>query len=291
MTMKSAGKGTLLWVFGLSVTIFLVSIWGRALFTDTEGLGEAIVPMAGSVPVVSIFTSWLGGELEQFGADPGVVDAALGQVLQRPEVAAALDRLVVEVVVAAGSTADGSSTVDIASVLHPAAPAIAAGVAESTGGAVSADQVSRVLNQLDPIVIRPEGALPSVGSGSRMAGSLATATVLALLVMVVTGWASVRLSDDQLVAIKGLLTRVSLGALSFSVMLRIGSWVLSLNGGRAPVSETASALFHAKWMVPLVVSAVAATGVLAAWTIKRLRRPALAEPLGEPIPADLGSRL
>jgi hypothetical protein len=271
--MKSVSKGTLLWVFGLSVTIFLVSIWGRALFVDTEKLGEAMSPLSGSVPVVNIFTSWLGGELRDFGAEPDVVESALPQVLAYPEVTTALDRLLVEVVLAAGSVSPGQATVDVAAVLHPAAPAIAAGVSQASGGAVSPDQVVRVLDSLDPIVVRQEGARPLVGHGSQIAGSLATATVLALLVMIVTGWASVRLSDDRLVAIKSLLTRVALGALSFSVMLRIGSWVLSQNGGRAPVSDTASALFDAKWMVPFAIASVAGAGVLVAWLIKRRRQP------------------
>jgi hypothetical protein len=281
VTLRSAGKGTLLWVFGLSVTVFLVSIWGRALFVDTEKLAEAVTPMSGSVPVVSIFTNWLGGELREFGAPPDVVDAAMVGVMARPEVSEALDRLVVEVVLAAGSSSPGEATVDVAGVLQPAAPAIAAGVSESTGGAVSQDQVVRVLDRLDPIVVKQEGVRPVVGPGSQIAGSLATATLLALIVMVISGGVAVGMSDDRLVAVKGLLARVALGALSFSVMLRIGSWVLSQNGGRAPVSATAANLFDAKWMVPLVIAAVAGFGVLVAWLLKRMRRHR-----GNGVPAD-----
>ena len=292
MRARSFGKGALLWVFGLSVTIFLVSTWGRSVIVDTETLAESLSPMATSAPVIDLFTDWLSGEMLDAGAPPQVVDAAITDVLQEPDVVSALDRLLIEVVLAAGVAGVGESTVDVTGVLQPAAPAIARSVSGSTGGQVSSAEVSRVIDSLDPIVVRAQGVAPAVGSGSPIAGRLGTATLLAVLVMVVAGGTVVGGSKDRLVAIKGLLTRLSLGALSFAVMLRLGSWVLSPTGGRAPISTTVGALFHSKWLVPLTVGLIAGVGVLIAWLFKKYRK----DPLGPPerseggrfLPADEG---
>ncbi len=198
-----------------------------------------------------------------------VVGGAVDDVLEEPEVVSALDRLLLEVVLAAGIPGAGASTVDVAAVLQPAAPAIARSISQSSDGQVTTEQISRVIDGLEPLVVRASGSTPVVGSSSPIAGRLGTATLLAMLTMLLTGWLVVASSKDRLVAVKGLLTRVSLGALSFAVMLRIGSWVLNPSGGRAPVSQTMSALFQSKWMVPLLVAGVAGVGVLVAWVLKR----------------------
>lgn len=270
-TFRAFGRGALAWAFGLSVTICLISMWGRAIVVDTDALAESLSPMAASGPVIDVFTDWLAGEMVDAGAAPQVVDTAVSDVLEEPDVVAALDRLLVEVVIAAGMPGVGESTVDVATVLNPAAPAIARSISESTGGQVSPTEVSRVIDSLDPIVVRAAGVSPTVGSESPIAGRLGTATMLAFLVMVVVGGGLVATAEDRLAAIKSLLTRVSLGALSFAVMLRIGSWVLSPTGGRAPVSATFGALFHSKWLVPLIVGLVAGGGVFIVWLLKRYR--------------------
>lgn len=271
MTARRLGRGTLLWVFGLSVTVFLVSMWGRAIIVDTDTLADTVAPMATSRPVVDIFTDWLAGEMVEAGAGPDLVDDAVTEVLSEPDVSEALDQLLVAVVKAAGVPGPGDSTVDVAALLQPAAPAIARSISGVVGSEVSTAEVGRVIDDLDPIVVRADGVAPVVGSGSPIAGRLGTATVVALLVMVVAGWFAIATSDDRLVAVKGLLTRVSLGALSFAVMLRIGSWILSPTGGRAPISDTFGALFHSKWTLPLIIGLVAGAGVAAAWMIKKLR--------------------
>ncbi len=264
---RGFARGGLGWIFGLSITIFLISIWGRSVVVDTETLAESLSPMGGSAPVVSLLTDWLRDELTDAGAAPS--DETVEAVLDEPDVAEVMDRLVAEIVLASGSTSGGEAVVDVASILRPAAEAIAGAVSASTGLPVSTSDVTIALDQVDPLVVRSAGEPPTVGSASPIAGRLGTAAFLAVLTFLVAGWGVVSLSEDRNAAIKGLLTRVSLGALSFAVMLRIGSWVLSPSGGRAPISETLSALMHSKWMVPLTIGLIAGAGALAFWTFRK----------------------
>lgn len=264
-------RGTLGWVFGLSVTIFLISMWGRAIIVDTDTLAESLSPLSGSAPVVSLISDWLGTELLEAGANPDVVDGTVDVVVAQSEVAEALSRLVAEVILAAGSPTPGEAVVDAARILRPAAPAIAETVTVSSGSPVSPADVTRVLDQIDPLVVRASGDPAPIGPSSPIAGRLSTAAVLALVMMVIAGWGAVRLADERAVAVKGLLTRVSLGALSFAVMLRIGSWVLSPTGGRAPISSTLSGLFESKWLVPLAIGVIAGVGAGVMWGVRRIR--------------------
>nr|PZN30348.1 MAG: hypothetical protein DIU67_11150 [Actinomycetota bacterium] len=114
---------------------------------------------------------------------------------------------------------------------------------------------------------------------------MGVASVLALATMVVVGWALVATGKDRLAETRKLLNRVALGSLSFAVMLRIGSWVFSPRGGKAPISEAVSVIAGAKWMVPFVIALIAGALALVVHETRRaIRRRRLAR--GEPVVED-----
>ena len=78
------GRASLLWVFGLSVTVFLVSLWGRSLISDTESLAASVSPMSTSAPVLSLFTSWISEQMMDSGVDPAVAEGGVDDVLAEP---------------------------------------------------------------------------------------------------------------------------------------------------------------------------------------------------------------
>ncbi len=288
MTRKITG-GVAGWVFGLSVSVFLIAMWGRAMVVDTERLAESMTPLAGTVPVVELVSGWLGEELIEAGVEPPLVDTTVRGVMATPAVSRALDRLVLEVILAAGTASPRGSVVDVAAALRPALPEITDAVGASLGGRVPPGRVAEIVNGLDPLVVVGEGAPPHVGPSSPVASRLGTAAALALVAMVLSGWVAAASAPDPILELRRLLSRVALGALSFGVILRIGAWVLSPTGGRAPLSSTLSELAGSKWLVPVTIGAVAGAASLGARYVRRARRggpPSSSPPTLTPAPAE-----
>ena len=258
-------------MFGFASTVLLVSIWGRAVIVDTEELVESLSPMAASEVVVDRFTTWMVDELGDVGLDPVTAESATEQVLESPDVSSALSGLLFEVVDAAASTDPNGATVDAAAVFAPAVPGITARLAE-VGVPVTEVQVSAAVADLDPIVVRQPQQRALVGPESEVASKLGTAAGVAVVAILIAGWAYVAVSLDRRQAIRSLLNRFALGALSFAIFLRIGSWILDPGGGRAPLMESLGNLAASKWLVPLTMGSVAGVGALVFLAFRRRRQ-------------------
>ena len=282
--MKRVMEGASGWLIGLAVTVLLISIWGRAIVVDTDALAESLGPLSQSVTVVDQFADWLGSELTGAGVDPALADEAVKRALRGSAVDDALNDLVLEVVVSAATSDPGGASVDVASILAPAVPEIAVSLT-SSGVPVTEGQVEEVVDGLDPLVIIEPGQAPPVGPESPIATRLGTATVLALMAMVVAGSISITAASDRIGTARKLLIRVSLSGLTFGLLLKLGSWILDPGGGRAPVSQTLSGLAEAKWLVPMSVAGLAAALAGLTWLVRRGVKPeaAIPEPYGEPI--------
>jgi hypothetical protein len=284
---RRTARGIAGFLFGFASTVLLVAIWGRAVVVDTEELAESLAPMAASEAVVDRFTTWMVDELGEVGLDPVTAEAATEHVLESPEVSSALSALVAEVVVAAASTDPAGSSVDPAAAFAPAVPGIAASL-EEVGVPASEEQVSAAVADLDPIVVRQPEEDALVGPDSDVASRLGTAAALGVLAMVIAGIAYVAVSLDRREAIRSLLSRFALGALSFALFLRIGSWILDPGGGRAPLMESLGLIAASKWLVPLGIGLVAGVGALGFWILRRRRRlrpsAATRSPTAEPTP-------
>ena len=155
-------------------------------------------------------------------------------MLAHPSVGPVLEQLVAEGVEAAASGDPGGGTIDVAAILLPASGQITTGLNEA-GVPVTNEQVEAALARLDPLVVRDPTDQPLVGASSPLAANLGTAAMLGALLMLFAGTAYIVMSMDRMRAFRALLTRFALGALSFAVLLRIGSWLVDPEGGRAPV--------------------------------------------------------
>ena len=258
MKPRAAFRSTLGWAFGVAVSVLFLALWGRSVVTDTDTLAESLSPLAHSATVTDFVSGWMAEELVESGADPATVRPTVDFFFETSSVGDTLDQLVGEVVHAAASANPGGSTINMADLVGPTVPELTEGLV-GLGYPVSEGEVSDVVARLDPLVIREAGARPVVGPNSPTAARLGTAALVAFVGIIVFGFGVVRLSEDRLVAVRGLLTRIAVGGLSFAVFLRLGSWVLDPSGGRAPVQATLSELAGSKWMVPLQVALVAGT--------------------------------
>ena len=259
------------WLFGLALSILFISLWGRAVVIDSDGLSDAMGPLAGSTVVTDRLADWLEEELIDSGADREVAGAAVETALRASAMDEVLDSLVDAVVLAAASPAAEGSTVDVGAIIAPAVPEITASL-EAAGTTLSEDEIAGILDSLEPLVITEPGTRPVIGRNSELASRLGLATVLAILVMTASGSLLVMTSSDRPGELRLLLEKAALGGLSFAVLLRLGSWVLDPGGGRAPVSRAFSMLLGNHWTVPLAVGVGAALGASLLWLFRRRRR-------------------
>jgi hypothetical protein len=214
-------------------------------------------------------------EAELATAGLGQAEAAemAGRVLAQPGVGPVVEQLVTEGVEAAATGDPGATSVDVAAILTPASDQIASGLNEA-GVPVTAEQVVAALSRLDPIVVRDPADRPLIGAASPLATSLGTAAILGAGLMAISGTAYIAMSRDRVRALRSLVTRFALGALSFAVILRIGSWLVDPEGGRAPFRESFALLANSKWMVPLTIGLAAAGAALLLRISGRMLRPA-----------------
>lgn len=279
------------WVFGLASTVLLVGIWGRAVVVDTNELADTLSPLAAGDMVSDRLATWLEAELVTAGVDGVGASVVADQVLAHPSVGPVLEQLVAEGVEAAASGDPSGGSVDVAAILLPASGQIATGLNEA-GVPVSTERVEAALSQLDPIVIRDPSDQPFVGASSPLAANLGTAAMLGALLMVFSATAYVAMSRDRMRAFRALLTRFALGALSFAVLLRLGSWLVDPEGGRAPFRESFALLANSKWMVPLTIGLVAMAAAIVFRVFRRRVRPAATSHSedGQPIRQGAGPR-
>ena len=262
-------------MFGLASTVLLVGIWGRAVVVDTNELADTLSPLAAGDLVSDRLATWLEAELVNAGVDGVGASVAADQVLAHPSVGPVLEQLVAEGVEAAASGDPGGGTIDVAAILLPASGQITTGLNEA-GVPVTNEQVEAALARLDPLVVRDPTDQPLVGASSPLAANLGTAAMLGALLMLFAGTAYIVMSMDRMRAFRALLTRFALGALSFAVLLRIGSWLVDPEGGRAPFRESFALLANSKWMVPLTIGLVAMAAAIVFRVFRRRVRPAAA---------------
>lgn len=260
------------WVFGLAATVLLGGVWGRAVIVDTGELADALSPLAASDAVAGRISAWLESELSTAGLDGAQAAAVAERVLAHPGVGPVVEQLVAEGVEAAATGDPDGTSVDVAAILAPASAQIAAGLNEA-GAPVTEAEVGAALSRLDPIAIRDPADRPLVGAGSPLATSLGTAAILGASLMLLSGSAYVAMSKDRVRALRSLVTRFALGALSFAVILKIGSWLVDPEGGRAPFKESFALLANSKWMVPLMMGLAAAGAALLLRIARQRVRP------------------
>lgn len=276
MTTRSVSRATLGWAFGIALSVLLVSIWGRAVVVDTDSLAKSLAPLAQTETVVEFVADWMGDEMVESGIQPEIVEPTVRHFVDSSPVREAADELAAEVVAAAASTDPGGSSIDVRALLAPAVPEVALGLG-GLGIEIDEATVRGVVEGLEPLTIRAAGQPALVGPASETASRLGTASLLAVVALLVFGWGFVALSEDRIVGLRSVFQRVSVGALSFAVFLRLGAWVIDPAGGRAPIPQTISNLAESKWLVPLQIAVLAAMAAGSIYLVRRRRRPRAGE--------------
>ncbi|HEY5890695.1 MAG TPA: hypothetical protein VIW94_08355 [Acidimicrobiia bacterium] len=269
MKQKSTGAiaSTAAWIFGIATSVLFGALWGRAVVIDTDELGESLSPLSESGEVANAFSEWMTTELVESGVPQGEAEDATQAALATTAVSAALEDLVVDVVDAAATDGAHGGSVDMAAALAPAVPALTESL-QSSGIPVSEPQVAAVVADLDPLVIREPDEAAIVGGSSGLASRLGTAVLVAIVAQIVFGSLYVFAGTDRLQRMKTLLTRFALTGMSFAILLKLGSWVLDPNGGRAPISETLSLLADSKWVIPAMVGVAGAIAAVLVWMVR-----------------------
>lgn len=253
----------LLWLYGISITIFLFSIWGRAVAADDELLADAAGRAAGSDLVASRVESWFDEVLSEEGL-PGAEGGVSRLIVAVPEVRSATADLVGQLVQATARPSGPQVVIDVAEGYRPAVPAVTSALT-GVGIPVSESQVAAVVAQLDPLVIDVDPDRPPVGSRSAAARSLTVATMVALGSMVVSGGGATLACRDRRAMLRSLLNRLAVSGFTYFVFFRISSWVLDPRGGRATVRGGLAEIVGSKLWIPLLVAAVAGG---AGWTVR-----------------------
>jgi hypothetical protein len=263
---------TSLWVYGMSITLLLVGLWGRAVVSDRATMEQAASEAAAAAVVSDRVAGWVldsaAGELRDL---PPGIEATAAAVLSDPAARRLVDEVVGELVAAAMAPPGSTAVIDLGEHLRRARPHLQA-AAVRLGAPEAANVLDAVAASIEPVRL-PTGDGSPVGAGISNAGAaLRLAVVAAGVTGLVAAAAALGLSTERRHTARQLAVRAGLSGLGFAVMMRLGSWALDPGGGSAPAAPSlrrAGALLLAAGLhLPLLVG-LAGTG---SWVALRRRR-------------------
>jgi hypothetical protein len=268
-----------LWVFGLSTTLLLVGLWGRAVTIDQTTIAESTEAALSADLVTDRVWDWIGDGLAATdGISPVDADRALGDVRDRPEAIGAIDALVDQVVVALVAPPGTETTIDVASALAPLVPEVVTGLSDQ-GIDVPAGSVEAAVEDLDPVALDTGEAI-SVGVVTEQARALLTlGVIVAAGTLILFGSLAVAISEERWFMVRSLATRVAFSAASFAVLFRFGGWVLDPDGGGSSLRRSGAILVASNLDVFLVAGGLSAVVALAIWLVRRPRRASSPPPV------------
>lgn len=253
--------GALLWLFGLSASILIGSLWGSAVAGDRATIAEVVQEVAAEQIAQERIVGWVTAGLESVGlVVPDSIPVA-DRLLAMPATEQVLAHFTDQVVEAAFAPVGSKPFVDPAAALLPAVPDITALLAEE-GVSVDHRTVTALVSSIEPISLEGGGELPVASMATRVSTVLSLAAALAAVAMLVLGGTAVFFSPDRRATVRLLAYRMTLTSLSLAVMLRLGSWIADPAGGASPWRSGLSTLLGSHTQVPLLVAGVA--GVIGA---------------------------
>jgi len=258
-----------LWVFGLSTTLLLVGLWGRAVTIDQTTIAQSTEAALSADLVTDRVWDWIGEGLSaNESISPVEADRVLDEVRDRPEALGAVDALVDQVVEVLVAPPGAETTIDVAASLAPLVPEVISGLA-AQGVDVPAESVEATVDSLDPVALDTGEAI-SVGVVTEQARGLLTLGVLATAGMLLLfGSIAVAISEDRWPMLRGLATRIAFSAASFAVLFRFGGWVLDPDGGGSPLRRSGAILVASNLHVFVIIGCVAALIAAAIWIVRR----------------------
>jgi len=262
-------RATLLWLFGLSASILIGSLWGSAVTGSRSTAAEVMLDVATERVVRERIVGWITAGLDSVDltvpGDSAFVDRLLAMRETEQVLADLTDQLLGAVFAPVGSTA----LVDPASAMLPAVPQITQALIDE---GVPADEgaVADLVSSIEPVLLDGRGELPVTSAATRASAALSLAAMVAGMAALLFGAGAILISDDRTGAVRNLAYRLTLTSLSLAVMLRLGSWIADPTGGATPWRAGLSTLLGSHGYVPLLVAGAAASvGVGAMVTAKK----------------------
>jgi hypothetical protein len=261
-----------MWFYGLSVTMLLVGLWGRAVADDTTAVTRATTEIAGAALVSDRVVDWVVSSAsgEMAGA-PDDVEPALRAVLADPEAHALVSAMVADIVEAALAPAGEAVTFDPAARVAAALPEVRV-IATRLGEPGAAAAVEEAAAGLQPIRL-DAGPVEAVAGGlATTRRALTIATLAAAAAALALGAAAAALSFDRRVTVRQLALRPALTGLALALMGRLGSWALDPSSGGAEAGPSlrrgAASVLGSSLHVPLLIG----LGAAAVWVVVARRR-------------------
>ena len=250
-------RGTSFWLFGLSASILIGSLWGSAVTGSRSTVANVVEDLATEQIAQDRFSGWIIDGLRS--VDVIVPDDATvaGRILSMAETEQVVADLTGQLVDAAFAPAGTTAVVDPASALLPAVPAITR-VLTDEGIAAGEGEIAALVSSIEPIPLDDFGEFRVTSSASRASAALSLAAALAAVAMIMFGGAAVFVSPDRIAAVRNLAYRLMLTSLSLAVMLRLGSWIADPGGGATPLGAGVSTLLGSHTYIPLAMAAAAA---------------------------------
>jgi hypothetical protein len=254
---RSFGFATVLWLFGLFLSVLLIGLWGRSVASDQSTVEASARAVLESQFVNERVDAWLTNGIVAAGQH---TPAEVGAALQTPPVAAAMDRLIDEAVEAALTPPGSSVDNGLTAAADDLVDALAAGLAAQGVPADTTSLRAGVRAVTDAMLATSDyGMVASTASSART--FLTVVLLIGILGITASGIAAVYLSPDRVGQLRSLANRVMVSGFTFAIMLRIGGWLVDPSGGRSPIASGGSVILGAKGHVPFLVGLGAAVMV------------------------------
>jgi hypothetical protein len=258
----------ILWLFGLSTTLLLVGLWGRAVTVDQDAIGRSTrAALSADVVTDRVYDLIGDGLVGATGISEEEAGGVVDEIRHYPEAEAAMDALVDDVVSALVASPGGDTTVDLAAALSPLVPSVVDELGRR-GVDVPRDEVESAVDSIDPVALDGGATIP-VGAVTEQARAVLTrGVVIAASILAIAGALAVGVSEERWSMIRSLATRIAFSALSFAALFRLGGWALDPDGGRSPLRRSGAILVGSNLDVFLVVAGLAGILAAAIWIVR-----------------------
>ena len=282
-----------MWVFGLSTTLLLVGLWGRAVTIDQATVEESAQAVVDADLAKDRIYEWIEGAIvETSNAGPNEVDQLVESWRDRPEFNRAIDGIVTDFVAALFAPAGSTAVIDVREAIGPLLPVII-GDLQDRSLPVEEDAFVAALGDASVLELDTGGAETVSTIVQEARGFLTRVVVVSFLMMILSAIAALILADENYAMLRTLAIRVTLSAVSFAILFRLGAWALDPNGGRSPFAAGGAVVLGSNGYVFLIIAAVAAViGAGGAWVAWRRRHNGrrVDLPMPDPVASDDDTR-
>ena len=264
-------RATLFWLFGLSASILIASLWGSAVTGSRGTVAEVMRDVATEQTARERIAGWITAGLGSADLIASDNAALVDRIMAMPEMEKVLTDLTDQIVEAVFAPVGGAALVDLATALLPAVPHITQVLVDE---GVPADErsVAALVSNIDPILLDGTGEFPVTSAATRASAAFSLAAALAGVAVLTFGGGAVWISPDRAAAVRNLAYRLMLTSLSLALMLRLGSWIADPAGGSTPWRVGLSVLLGSHAYVPLLGAGLAAAvGLVARFKVKKRR--------------------